>query len=394
MTRTLVVFSLEPWDDVWRRNQYVVDGLLKRMPDLRVLFVEPARDHLYDLVSSRRTVRAAGLRRQPGYDGRLLRYQPSKWLPRAAGPLADALLRAGVSRALRRAGAGDRVLWVNDPGWAHVVRRGAAPSLYDITDDWLAADRPPRELARLARNEALLFARCDAVVVCSPGLLARKRAQRSDIVVIPNAVDVERYRRPHARPEDLPVAPTAVYVGTLHEDRLDVGVAVATARALRPLTGSLVLVGPDALSAANRARLTAEPNIRVLGPRPRDAVPAYLQHADVLVVPHVVDDFTDSLDPIKLYEYLAVARPIVSTPVAGFRDEPRAAAIEIADSGDFAEAVVRALSGRLPAGPTPVASWDDRVESFRAVLEPLLAGTAVSEPGRAFRILPTSTRYS
>ena len=51
----------------------------------------------------------------------------------------------------------------------------------------------------------------------------------------------------------------------------------------------------------------------------------YLQHADVLVVPHVVTSFTDSLDPIKLYEYQAVGRPVVSTPVAGFRDadDPR-----------------------------------------------------------------------
>ena len=30
--------------------------------------------------------------------------------------------------------------------------------------------------------------------------------------------------------------------------------------------------------------------------------------------------FTDSLDPIKLYEYQAVGRPVVSTPVAGFRE--------------------------------------------------------------------------
>ena len=42
---------------------------------------------------------------------------------------------------------------------------------------------------------------------------------------------------------------------------------------------------------------------------------AYLQHADVLVVPHLVNAFTDSLDPIKLYEYQAVDKPVISTPV-------------------------------------------------------------------------------
>ena len=66
----------------------------------------------------------------------------------------------------------------------------------------------------------------------------------------------------------------------------------------------------------------------------------YLQHADVLVVPHVVSDFTDSLDPLKLYEYQAVGRPVVSTPVAGFRD---AAGVIIAGRDQFADAVATSI---------------------------------------------------
>ena len=40
----LVVMSLERWDDVWRRNQHLVAGLLADDPALRVLFVEPPAD--------------------------------------------------------------------------------------------------------------------------------------------------------------------------------------------------------------------------------------------------------------------------------------------------------------------------------------------------------------
>ena len=65
-------------------------------------------------------------------------------------------------------------------------------------------------------------------------------------------------------------------------------------------------------------------------------MPAYLQHADVLVVPHVVTPFTDSLDPIKLYEYQAAGRPVVSTPVAGFRDAVDEL-VTVADAAAFAE---------------------------------------------------------
>ena len=61
-------------------------------------------------------------------------------------------------------------------------------------------------------------------------------------------------------------------------------------------------------------------NVHLLGPVPYDQVPAFLQHADVVIIPHLVNPFTESLDPIKAYECLAAGRPTVATPVAGFRD--------------------------------------------------------------------------
>ncbi len=43
---------------------------------------------------------------------------------------------------------------------------------------------------------------------------------------------------------------------------------------------------------------------------------------DVCLTPHLVTPFTESLNPIKLWEYLAAGKPIVATPVAGFREYP------------------------------------------------------------------------
>ena len=85
-------------------------------------------------------------------------------------------------------------------------------------------------------------------------------------------------------------------------------------------------------------------------------VPAYLKNADVLVVPHVVTGFTDSLDPIKVYEYLAAGLPVVSTPVAGFRE------------------IGLAHVSVVPGEPFP--RGDPRVTD-------LAAASSRSEPGRA-----------
>lgn len=365
----LVVVSLERWDDVWRRNQHLVAGLLRADPELRVLFVEPAADPVHDLVSRRRPHLGRRLGEIASVAaGRLWRFGPVKWLPRKLDRRADDRLARSVMRAARKLGMRHPLLWVNDPGMVALAERSGWPTMYDITDDWVAADRSQGELDRTAANEARLLDLAREVVVCSPELARRKGASRR-VDLIPNAVDVDAYRRPTPRPDDLPTGPVAVYLGTVHADRIDVGLCEATALALGGGHGTLVLVGPNLLSADDARRLDRA-GARLLGPRARDEVVGYLQHADVLVVPHVVTPFTDSLDPIKLYEYEAVGRPVVSTPVAGFRDasDPR---ITIAEGTAFSTAVHDSLPATsvFPAGADrAVATWADRVAQMRTVL--------------------------
>jgi teichuronic acid biosynthesis glycosyltransferase TuaH len=359
----VVVLSLERWDDVWRRNQYLVAELCRADPAARVLFVEPAADPLHRLSRRGAPRIGRGLRAAPAVEGvepgRILLHEPTKWLPRKVDPRVDAHLARSVERAVARAGMHRPVLWVNDPSGVAVVRRTGWPALYDVTDDWLAADRSPAEHARLVADERTLLDRCAEVTVCSTGLVARKGADR-DVTLVTNGVDLDRYRAPYARPADLPEGLVALYVGTVHPDRFDVSLVLATARVLAG-RARVVLVGPVVdLSPAEHADLAHE-GVVLLGPRPWTTVPAYLRHADVLLVPHVVDAFTDSLDPIKLYEYRAVGRPVVATPVAGFRDAQR---VRVAGAESFPAAVLAALAnasaphaGRLGGEPPDVPTW-------------------------------------
>lgn len=364
----LVVMSLESWDGVWRRNQYLIAGLLERTPNLRALFVEPRRDPLYDLASGHRAARGAGLRAVPEWEGRLWRLQSTKWLPRKLDPWSDRRAAGMVARQARQVGLSRPILWVNDPGGAEVLRSTGWPALYDITDDWLEADRSQAEHQRLIQDEDYLMAHCAEVVVCSPALASTKGSART-VNLIPNAVDVDAYRVPQPRPADLPDGPVALYLGTIHRDRIDIELCCTTARGLDG-HGRVVLVGPAPVSAEDRARLEAA-GVCLLGPKDRSVVPGYLQHADVLIVPHVVTPFTDSLDPIKLYEYRAVGRPVVSTPVAGFRDSADPS-VQVRPADAFVRAVREALPARrsFPEGADAVVpTWEDRVKAMAEVIE-------------------------
>ncbi len=378
----LVVTSLEAWDTVWRRNQHLVAGLLRRDPDLRVLFVEPSTDPIHAALGSAQPRRGRGLRPGPELDGipgpgRLWLLEPTKWLPRRVDARVDERWARQVVRAVRTLELTDPVLWVNDPTGALLVSATSWPSLYDVTDDWTKAARPAREIDRIVAEEAILLERCDEIVVCSPALAESKGAHRP-VTLVNNGVDVAAYRIERPRPADLPPGPVALYVGTLHSDRLDLDLCVETAAGLEG-AGHLVLVGPDALQPAERARLE-EAGVVLLGPRDSGDVPAYLQNADVLVVPHVVTAFTDSLDPIKAYEYAAADRPVVTTPVAGFRDtgDPR---VVVSPDDYFVAAVLSSLGGHgqeglLAAGGAVAATardrldeidWSHRVEQMAAV---------------------------
>jgi teichuronic acid biosynthesis glycosyltransferase TuaH len=368
----LVVVSLEAWDGIWRRNQHLVAGLLRSDPRLRVLFVEPAADPLHAVLRDHRVTWGRGTRPGPpiadGTSGRWWLHQPTKPLPRRVDPASDRRWARGIARAARDLGLTDPILWVNATQGAHLLELTGWPALYDITDDWLVADRGDTERARLATDERYLLRHARQVVVCSPRLQRDKPHPHQHL--IPNAVDPTPYEGLHPRPHDLPPGDTAVYVGTVHADRLDVELAAETARRLGR-GGTVVLVGPQLLSADDAGVLT-EAGVLLLGGKEHSQVPAYLQHASVLLVPHVVTPFTDSLDPIKVYEYQIAGRPVVSTPVAGFRDADDEL-VQISERASFADAVAAVIAHpptATAARPQPP-TWQQRVAQMQVVLEAL-----------------------
>jgi teichuronic acid biosynthesis glycosyltransferase TuaH len=374
--RELVVCSLEPWNDVWRRNQFFTDALLRRNPELRVLFVEPPADVLFDLWSRR--VPALPRLRRLSADGRLRALRPLKPLPRRFGDWVDELVLRQVILAARAVRFSRPTLWINDVTFAPLISRTGWPSLYDVTDDWLLAPFPPRELERLRRLDQLALATAGEVVVCSAALAASRGATRA-VSLVPNGVDVAHFRRQRRRPDDLASAPTAVYVGLLHEARIDVELVNDLARGMPHLT--LVFVGPSSLGPVSQRTLESLPNVALIGPRPYRDVPGYLQHADVVIVPHRVSPFTETLDPIKAYECLAVENPTVATPVAGFRDHPDA--LNVVDRDGFVRRVTEVLSGlrAVPAKAAPV-DWQERSIAFETALVRATTTNAIAQDSR------------
>ncbi|NSW93033.1 MAG: glycosyltransferase [Firmicutes bacterium] len=90
--------------------------------------------------------------------------------------------------------------------------------------------------------------------------------------------------------------------------------------------GTLVLVGPIIESAVPQEwieKLSRHPKVLFTGAKPYKQVPHFLYQFDVLLMPRNYQPHSLASDPLKLYEYMATGKPIVSTAlpsVMRFRD--------------------------------------------------------------------------
>ena len=162
---------------------------------------------------------------------------------------------------------------------------------------------------------------------------------------------------------------TAVFAGALGF-RFDEELAAAVARELPDWT--LLFAGP-AEPAAEEA-LAPLPNAVLTGTFAHAELPRLLALGRVCLVPYRVNAFNDNLVPVKLVEYLAAGRPVVSTPMKaadGFAD----AVAFVGGAKALAEAVRTAASEDTPTERrrrverAGAFSWERRIDELEGAVE-------------------------
>lgn len=228
---------------------------------------------------------------------------------------------AGLRRQLeRRLRVPDATAILISPVWTPMIEAvGFGKVIYDCIDS-LSVHAPDPVMRRILVDwERDLVRRCDAAVVTAEVLGDGLRTIRPDlpIEVIRNGVDARVFIERAAqlpRPLDVPKGPSPIvgFVGALYE-WIDWELIGRATDALPDL--QFVFVGPHN-NASAVSDLANRPNVKVLGSRPYDLIPAYIAAFDVCWVPFKVGEITAAANPVKIYEYLALAKPVVSTTVA------------------------------------------------------------------------------
>ncbi len=371
----LIFVSLENWDEVWRRNQFVCSGLARRFPDSKFLFVGLPRD--LSNAARRRDfseVRSPTTSAVPGYPN-IIVTRPLKVAPntlRGGRRWNERLFRGHVRKVAQQLSMQRPLLWLNPHDAVHMAGRMKERAvIYDITDDWALASFSQREKQLIQAQDRQLCRRADLTIVCSQALYDSRQTLSKSLLLLPNGVDVAHYGIGECVAPQSTTAPVLGYTGTLHDDRIDAALIVELAQAFPQ--GKVLLVGPDNLSDGTRATLKAQPNIEMRGAVPYAQIAEVMQQFDVCMVPHQESAFTESLNPIKLWEYLACGKPIVSTAVAGFRNYP-----QLVHLASGAPAFIAACHRALEEDATTCTqrravaaqnSWDARLDELLKTLE-------------------------
>ncbi|MGP3953659.1 glycosyltransferase [Streptomyces sp. 7N604] len=295
-------------------------------------------------------------------------------------PSANHLNRRVTARLVRRwldRHPAATILWIDeDLAVPAVGKCGERAVVYDVADlDWTFT----RRWNRWHMRRAALTAACtaDLVLASSSALPARLPGSRGRPVVVPNGYDPDLFT------VDGPVAdwvarlprPRLGYVGAVDTRAFD-GELLAAVAQRRP-EWTFVVVG--ASTRSGRAALRGLPNVHRCGQIPLEDVPSVLRGCDVCLLPYRLGELIDYVQPKKLYEYLALGKPVVATPLPALTELP-AGLVHLATGPDaFTDAIEQALE----SAPCPEAqalrrsaavphSWAARGETVRHLLADLL----------------------
>lgn len=194
---------------------------------------------------------------------------------------------------------------------------------------------------------------------------------REDAEYLPNAVNeriFDAYLH-YDRPADLPSGGRVLlYFGSLYGEWFDWN-AIRLA-ALRCPRDAICLIGDP---PSTIGELPA--NVVLMGSRRIEQLPAYLAHADVALLPFIPGKISDAVSPIKIFEYIAMQKPVVAMELPEVRGYPN---VHVATSPEhFADLCAKTLATHMPVEAfVSQNSWASRADAL-VPLTPRAVVTAV-----------------
>jgi glycosyltransferase involved in cell wall biosynthesis len=376
----IVCLSTQDYNDLWTRKQRFMTNFARL--GHRVLYVE-SQWHLLTYIKHlpsdwRRIFRF--LRAPREQEPNLFLVTPPLLLPffQMLTPLAtinNFILGLWLRRQAGRLQMNKPLAYTYVP-YSHLAIRllGSKKILYEKVDDLAAAKGLVRKAA-VDKLERQLLNTAQLVIVTASRLKTTMLGRHANVHLIPNACETQHFRKvteirtPASVIAKLP-RPRIGFVGALAY-WCDLDLIEYLARN-RP-HWNFVFIGPQHTDVH---QLKTLPNIHLIGRIPYSMLPTYMTGIDVFINPYKQDDIAKSCSPLKVFEYLAAGKPVVSVPMP----EVMRFAPHVRIAGDYREFLMSieellhmSLAGREQLSRTLQSlvrddTWTNRFNTTRLVM--------------------------
>ncbi|MHB8163134.1 MAG: glycosyltransferase [Methanoregula sp.] len=213
----------------------------------------------------------------------------------------------------------------------YLAKKFRIPMVYDIADDLPAMirDSPqiPRSLGRIGHwfGEVMIkknIAVSQAVTGITEIFREKYSIPRTKFHLIPNGVNTDLFKPVKSNVKtDLGLDNAIVlgYVGVLRE-WVDLTPVYQILRESNNY--KLLVVGQEGLFTENKAivkDLSVEEKVIFTGNIHYNKVPEYIAAMDICLIPFKNNDISQNAVPLKLFEYMACGKPIISSHLTGIR---------------------------------------------------------------------------
>ena len=216
----------------------------------------------------------------------------------------------------------------------------------------------------LKNQSEILKEKVDIIVYAAKSLEDYVKKYKNKIHYVPNGVDINHFINSSKNmPDDLKniPKPIAVYIGAIDDwFGLDFLHEVAT----RCKDISFVLIGDPVIDISKLKKLS---NLYILGRKNYNRIPQYLNNSEVGIITfNVKHPVVDTVNPIKLYEYMACGLPVVSTSWKELELIKSPASL-VKNPEEFSKSLYKALESGKDKKYLDYAkenSWDKRFEEI------------------------------
>ena len=258
----------------------------------------------------------------------------------------DTVLQLQLLNVMRRLRMCNPMVWVACPAACNVaIKMKNSKLIYQRTDRF---EEYPNVNAELIRQYDLtLKANADLTIFVSEQLYKQEYAQCKKAIFLDHGVDFDTFATA-VNNKEIPSdirdinRPIVGFFGGIDDHTSDIDLVKKIIDLLPEM--SFVFIGNSSIDCRE---LLAKKNVKMLGQKPYEQIPHYGKCFNVAIMPWRHNRWIETCNPIKLKEYLALGKPVVSTPFTELQ-KYQDVVYQADTPEEFAECIEKALAENCP----------------------------------------------